>query len=122
MKQIRKVRHWKQRFDPNVAMIFRKRIKWDVEKTFMPGQRVPDGLLDRNKLRRWWEFGLIELAQFEAPNVATGVVDNPLPDGVTVEKLKGNWRLVRTPAEPDGIKVNGKKKLGALLDELRAAA
>ncbi len=43
-----------------------------------------------------------------------------LPDGVTVEGAGGTWFLVRTPDDPDGIKVNGKGNLSVLLAELRA--
>jgi len=42
-----------------------------------------------------------------------------LPEGVTVEEAGGTWFLVRTPDDPDGTKVNGKKNLNTLLDELR---
>ena len=77
--------------------------------------------LQPTKLRRFWESQRIELAEFEAPNVVTGQVEQKeLPDGVTVEPGKGSWFVVNTPEGE--IKANGKKALDELLDKLRLEA
>ena len=129
MIRVRKLRHWKQRFDKNAAFIWSKSRTY-AGVAFVPGDKIPDELnAHKAKLRRFWESNVIELAEFEAPNVATGqresamattseTSETDLPDGVTVEKGKGSWFLVSTP---DGVeKINGQKALNALLEELRA--
>lgn len=117
-KQIRKLRHWKQRFDRNAEFVFRRRKIWGA-KTYEPGDPIPPELNDNpTKLRRFWESGTIELAEFDEPDVATGQVE--YPDGVTVEKGNGSWFVVTTP---DGeTKVNGQGALDELIARLRAEA
>ena len=69
---IRKLRHWKQRWDPNAEFIFRRRTRYSGE-VFEAGDLIPETLANnRAKLRRFWEAKRIELAEFEAPNVQTG--------------------------------------------------
>ena len=126
-KQVRKLRHWKQRFDKNADFVWRRQIKYAGELT-QPGELIPDELQDApTKLRRFWESGTIELAEFEDPNVATGQVEvsheneeveiDPPIEGVTVVKAKGSWFVVNTGE--DEVKVNGQKALDALLVDLR---
>lgn len=122
-KQVRKLRHWKQRWDKNADFVWTRYTVYAGERC-EPGNPIPDDLRAKpTKLRRFWESGRIELAEFEAPNVATGQPEKPrlddLPEDVIVEQLGGSWFLVRTPVEPDGVKVNGKRALAALLDNLR---
>ena len=114
---IRKLRHWKQRFNPNVDFIWRRRVVFGNE-TYEPGEPIPK-LLQENKakLRRFWESHWIELAEFEPRDVSTGQVGHDLPPGVTVAKGKGNWYIVTT--SEGETKVNGEKRLAAMLDELR---
>ena len=78
---IRRLRHWKQRFDKNAEFIWRRpTIAGGV--TYEAGSPIPDVLKNNPaKLRRFWEAKRIELADFEAPNVATGVVEEePKPN------------------------------------------
>lgn len=92
-KQVRKLRHWKQRFNRNAEFIFRRQITYG-NKIRKPGDPIPKELKDSpTKLRRFWESHTIELAEFEDPNVVTGQVDSNLPDGVTVTpgKAHGSW-------------------------------
>ena len=59
--RIRKVRHWKQRFDPAAAFVCRRRIVWDA-KIYERGDLIPDQLAgNKVKLRRFWDSGVIEL-------------------------------------------------------------
>lgn len=70
--KVRTLRHWKQRFDKNAAFVFRRRIIYDG-KQYKPGDAIPKVLQSNpTKLRRFWESKTIELALFEAPDVATG--------------------------------------------------
>ena len=70
--RIRRLRHWKQRWDPNARFIFRRRTLYSGE-VFEAGDIIPETLANnRAKLRRFWEAKRIELAEFEAPNVQTG--------------------------------------------------
>jgi len=76
MKRVRRLRHWKQRFDKDAAFI------WRTSKLFAGKMTEPGAPLDaefvnnprnRNKIRSLWEAGMIELAQFDqVVNVATG--------------------------------------------------
>lgn len=80
-KIIRKLRHWKQRFDKNAEFIFRRRLVWGG-KTYVPGDPIPKALAQSpTKLRRFWESSTVELTLFEDPDVADGqvafVVDTP---------------------------------------------
>lgn len=101
VKTIGKFRHWKQRFDPNAAFVFRRALAWPAlvpmldedgepmadangseilvrgEKriAFPAGAVVPQWVVEDMgvaKLRRWWESKWIELYHFENPNVAVG--------------------------------------------------
>lgn len=126
MREVRKLRHWKQQWDKNATFIWR-RPKTYAGELYMPGDPIPDELTKHpTKLRRFWESKIIELAEFEDPNVATGQVvskADDLPEGVTIEKGKGSWFIVTTTdesGEQAQVQVNGQKKLDALLVELNA--
>ena len=72
--RVRRLRHWKQRFDPGVQFIWRRAVRWHG-KLVKTGDKIPKALAEHpTKLRRFWESGVIELANFEAPNVLTGRV------------------------------------------------
>lgn len=124
-QKIRVLRHWKQRFDPNAAFVFRKTTVWDGRTTFQAGDLVPEGLLPAHRLRRFWEAGRIELAEFDEPlRVDTGfnhAEDNPeraaLLREVSVVSLGGNWYLVSYG--DDDYKERGKEALDARLDAIR---
>ena len=123
-----KLRSWKQRYDPKAAFICRRRLRWGG-LVYEPGNLIPDELAaNKGKLRRFWEAGWIELAEFEAPNVATGqpvrtAVEGPesadltLPDGASLEQ-RGSW-YVLTMADGTESKVQGREAYHALLEELR---
>ena len=134
MVAVHKLRHWKQRYDPNAAFICRRRMAWGG-RTYVPGGRIPAELAaNKAKLRRFWEAGWIELAEFKAPNVVTGLpMETPVEDPETpVEVLdgaetayaavpqverRGSWHVVTMP---DGSerKALGRKKLNELLAEI----
>ena len=67
-REIRKVRHWKQKWDPDAPMIWRRRVLWG-DRYYEPGEPVPDDLAaNRKKLRRFWESSWIERADFVPPD------------------------------------------------------
>ncbi len=71
-RKVRILRHWKQRFDRNAKFVWRRSLIYSGER-YWPGDPIPDLLAgNKAKLRRFWESGTIELAQFEEPNVLTG--------------------------------------------------
>lgn len=73
-RKVRILRHWKQRFHKDAEFIWRRSVVYAGEK-YGPGDSIPDALAgNKTKLRRFWESGTIELAQFEDPNVLTGQV------------------------------------------------
>lgn len=150
-KRIRALRHWKQRFDPKARFVWRKDTDWG-EQHFGAGTVIPDEIIEemgRAKLRRFWESHFIELAEFDEPDVMTGIVppstevevpiepsatveipvegadgasstDRELPDGVTVENSGGGWYTVTIDGgEPE--RVRGHDALEALLDGLETA-
>ena len=54
-KIIRKLRHWKQRFDKNAKFVWRKFVTYDGEQ-YVPGDDIPEKLAEsKTKLRRFWE-------------------------------------------------------------------
>lgn len=72
--RFKKLRHWKQRFDKNAKFVWRRSLKFGGEYTKI-GSQIPKSLLIKpTKLRRFWEAGVIELRDFEAPKVSTGKV------------------------------------------------
>ena len=123
---MRKLRHWRQRFDPKATFVFRRRTKWSGE-WMEPGDPVPMDGLSVAKLRSMWEAKRIELAEIEEPaeaqeppqaahQSAHAPVPSPLPD--FVEK-RGSWFAV---AMPDGSeqRVQGRAALDELLAEIDA--
>ena len=115
---MRRLRHWKQRYDPNAAFVCRRPMTWDGQ-TYELGDRIPEGLAaNQAKLRRFWEAGWIELAEFEAPDIATGQLhQSALPEVVSVTR-RGSWYVFTLP---DGSerKAQGQEERDALLAELR---
>lgn len=89
-RKVRSLRHWKQRWDPNAAFVFRRVTDWDGTR-FEAGDLVPEEFIaavGRTKLRRWWESQRIELAEFEAPVTSHGmpvVKEAPVPSEVVPE-------------------------------------
>ncbi len=78
-KKVRTLRHWKQRFHKDAEFIWRRSVTYGGE-SYGPGDPIPDTLMaNKAKLRRFWESGTIELAQFEEPNVLTGQVKRSTP-------------------------------------------
>lgn len=68
------MRHWKQRFTPDAKFVFLKRLKLglDAKKPWvMPGDPVPTGdvRLGRGRLKKWWDAGIIGLADWVDPDV-----------------------------------------------------
>ncbi len=80
-------RHYRQRFDPNVEMRFRKDSNWSATQKFKAGDTVPEGLLSRGKMLRWWNAGLIELVKFD--------LDHPFAE----RKKKAKAPKVTTPVK-----------------------
>lgn len=79
-KKVRTLRHWKQRFDKNAEFIWRRPITWQG-KLVTAGDPIPKDLQEnKTKLRRFWEARVIELAQFEEPDVLTGQKPEPTPE------------------------------------------
>jgi len=130
---IRKLRHWKQQYDKNAEFIWRRRMFFRGVQT-IAGDPIPEELAkNKTKLRRFWESKVIELAEFEAPNVATGVVDKKpvyeegdnvpvegVPADVVVTKGKGSWYLIARGDVTE--KVNGQKNLDGFVEHIIAEA
>jgi len=79
-KKVRTLRHWKQRFQKDAEFIWRRPITWQG-KIVKAGDPIPKDLQEnKTKLRRFWEARVIELAQFEEPDVLTGQKPEPTPE------------------------------------------
>ncbi len=107
VRAIRKIRHWKQRWDPRAAFVWRKQTTWSTPGhkavTFPPGSVLEDWVIESMgaaKLRRFWESHRIELLEFDTD---TGRPTPPAPTppapAATVAK--------KTKPKPKG---NSKKK------------
>lgn len=68
-----RIRHWKQHWSPDADLVFAKRLRMgdDPEKPFaLPGEPVTEAhraKLGLARLRRWFEAGVLEIANFVAP-------------------------------------------------------
>lgn len=110
-KKVRTLRHWKQRFDKNAEFIWRRPITWQG-KTVKAGDPIPQDLQDnKTKLRRFWEARVIELAQFEEPDVATGQKPEPVVPEVTFD-YSAEW-----PDTPENEEIRGLAMEEAGLDQ-----
>ena len=82
-RKVRTLRHWKQRFNKNAKFVWRRSLTFQGKRTKI-GDEIPDTLADNpTKLRRFWESSVIELAEFEDPDVTTGQVaevETPEPE------------------------------------------
>ena len=124
-QKVRTLRHWKQRYNKNAKFIFRRPIVFGGVD-YKAGDPIPKELENNPaKVRRFWESQAIELAEFEAPNVATGqpepeentVEIEGLPEGIVVRKTGGPWFEV-TDLDGDVHKVKGNKALEELVQTL----
>ncbi|MEE8609003.1 MAG: hypothetical protein V3S55_15470 [Nitrospiraceae bacterium] len=96
-RPIRKLRHWKQRFDRNAEFIWRRPTEYG-DWTYESGESIPEQLANNpTKLRRFWESGRIELAEFEMPDVTTGQVESD------DDWLDGGAQNGKTISEPDKL-------------------
>jgi hypothetical protein len=126
-KYTRRLRHWKQQYDPNAEFVFTKPITYGPKK-YKAGDKIPDELFDnKTKLRRFWESKTIELYAFETPDVTTGQVaeqkpwdEIDLPEGLTVEQGNGSWLTIKHGEEE--AKVNGVKGLTEYIATLSTPA
>ncbi len=74
-----KMRHWKQRFDFDADLVFRKRmvIRGFGVEVAQAGDPVPQAMKDhfgKNRMRIWWEGGFIAINTVEAPGGSQVVV------------------------------------------------
>ena len=76
---MRKLRHWRQRFDPKATFVFRRRTKWSGE-WMEPGDPVPMDGLSVAKLRNMWDARRIELAEIEEPAPTGSNPEEPPPE------------------------------------------
>lgn len=124
-----KMRHWKQHFDPDAILIFRKRmvIRGYGVDTAQPGDVVPQEMKDHfgvHRLKIWWEGGFLAIqdqAELEAPQVARerdmakilsnglrGVVDAPEGAQSVVHVGGGFYDVTRNG---ETTRVRGKKNI-----------
>lgn len=125
-----RLRHWKQRWDPDAPLKFMKRLRMgdNPDKPFVyPGELVTDEMREKMglaRLRRWWDAGVLERADFD-PTVRGGVGEVKAAPVVPrksfavhiVPASKGWYEVTAGDREP--VKVRGKKKAEALANELR---
>ncbi len=118
----RRLRHWKQQYNTNSDFIWNRSLTWEGKKTKV-GKTIPKSLAqNKRKLRAFWEAGVIQLAEFVAPNVRTGIVEEPLsisgkkfakesieeevfstaPEGMLIQRLEDGSLLVTIPPISEG--------------------
>ncbi|MGB5810110.1 MAG: hypothetical protein WBG86_06240 [Polyangiales bacterium] len=132
-KSVRRLRHWKQRFNADAKFVWRKALTWHG-KRMVPGELVSDEIIEqmgRTKLRRFWESHAIELHEFEAPDTSRAATQASAPakpeaspppveppaavsddSDIEVEDLGGSWFSVTIDGESQ--KVRGKQAVEAL--------
>jgi hypothetical protein len=91
----RRLRHWKQQFDPNAQFIWRRSTLFNCVQ-FEAGDVLPDDVILKmgvNKLRRLWQSSRIELHEFDAPQTS-----HPLPSGAAPERPSGDSQPLAAPA------------------------
>lgn len=102
-------RHWKQRWDPHADFVFAKRLRMgdNPRKPFvLPGEPVTKKMREKmglHRLRRWWEAGVIAIADWEPPRRNRRSATEP-----HVRKLGGPWFEVTLPGQ-DAERVRGKE-------------
>lgn len=72
------IRNWRQRWDPNADLVFNRRVRLgdNPRKPFaLPGDKVTKKMRSKfglNRLRRWFETGIVSLANWTAPEPQRG--------------------------------------------------
>jgi hypothetical protein len=68
-----RTRHWRQRWDPKADLVFARRMRMgdNPKKPFvMPGEKVTKKMREKlglHRIRIWFETGVLEIANFVAP-------------------------------------------------------
>lgn len=66
-------RHFKQRWDPQADLVYLKKLRMgdNPKKPFVfPGEKVTKKMRDKlglGRLKTWFQYGFLGLAEFEAP-------------------------------------------------------
>jgi len=120
--KVRTLRHYRQRFLPGAAFVFRRPRAW-LGKRYEAGDACPESLVDnRAKCETFWENEWIELAQFEeileAARASGSLMELAergiaVPEGVQVER-KGGWYEI-TLADGRIERVKGREEVRAFL-------
>ena len=116
MRKVRTLRHWKQQYDKNAKFVWRRGgVYAGVPHEI--GDDIPETLFkNKTKLRRFWDSGWIELAEFEdAGLIPRNELDLDLPQGIEipddVQVTKGNGSWFHVTVDGKDGKFNGKKAL-----------
>lgn len=113
MRNPRRIRHWKQRFDVEADMVFLKKLRMgdDPKKPYvLPGEPVTEELkqlLGKNRLNNFWRARCIGLREWYQEHIASE--QDPV-----VQQLGRGWYNVTMP-DGETRKVHGKAKLEAIL-------
>ena len=89
-----RLRHWKQRFTPGAAFVFRQASSWEGQ-VYNPGDVIPVSLANNvRRLRTMWDARRIQLQHFPELDIATGKppLDPTSPEAVAnaIAKLDRN--------------------------------
>jgi hypothetical protein len=90
----RRLRHWKQQFDPDSKFIWRRATLFNGVP-YEAGDVLPEDVIQKmgvNKLRRLWQSSRIELHGFDAPPTA-----HPRPAGAALEQPSGEADPMAAP-------------------------
>jgi hypothetical protein len=121
MRPVRRLRHWKQRFQKDADFIWNKAVMWQGTQVKI-GDKIPDILSNNtNKVRRFWEAGVISLMDFSEPDVLTGQVPvDPADVVVTGDLIKHSDRSWAVEGFDETY--TSKKKAQAAVDDWMDAA
>lgn len=113
---VRKLRHWKQRFDPTARFVFRRRCRF-AGKQYQRGDEIPESLRKKRlKLEDFWEAGVIELLGWGELVGVHETLSLPMPEGVSI-KHKGNHWYILTLPDGEEVKLQGRKRVEAWVAE-----
>lgn len=107
--------HWRMRWDPNADLVVTRRVRagTNPKKPFLlPGDKVGKRLRERlgpNRLRRWFETGIVAIADWQAPEPARAKAlrEKDHQERELAKRLRTDGPKLRAELEADLLTVDG---------------
>lgn len=118
-RRISKVRHWKQRWDPEAELVWRRRARVGAG-TVRPGDPVDKTGLRLSRLLRLWNVGAIELRDFDpkapaprrgrAARLRARATAPPVAAG-SIRLVGGGWYEIALDGDPAPRRIRGREAM-----------